>query len=232
MSDLFLEVDEALKQERMEKLWKEYGSLIITLIIFVILATAAYAGYKNWNENVKTTQTTKLLEAKNSANPQALLNLAPDLRPDLATIARLRAAELLIQEEKLDEAKNLYGDIANNKKIDNRFKKLAQLAQLRLMEQDQAKEALDGLEALANDETNPWRHHARLEAALVQVHKFQNYKAAREHLAVLLSTNPIPPTLSQKANSLDLLYKMQETTNIAPAAGTENEKKPAEQEQQ
>ena len=46
MADIFAEVDEELKQERLEKLWKEYGGIFISCIAAIILGTAANSGYK------------------------------------------------------------------------------------------------------------------------------------------------------------------------------------------
>ena len=57
MADLFVEVDEALKQERLENIWKKYGGLFISVLIAIILGTAANAGYKYWKKSANIKQT-------------------------------------------------------------------------------------------------------------------------------------------------------------------------------
>ena len=48
MTDLFAEVDEALRQERVAKLWQEYGRYLIGFIATLILLTALISAYKSW----------------------------------------------------------------------------------------------------------------------------------------------------------------------------------------
>jgi hypothetical protein len=53
MSDIFQEVDEIMKQERMEKFWKQNGAWIIAFIVLTILGTAAISGYQYCNAGVQ-----------------------------------------------------------------------------------------------------------------------------------------------------------------------------------
>ena len=46
MGDIFREVDEELKQERYEKLWRQYGKYIIAAAVVLVLAVA---GWKAWD---------------------------------------------------------------------------------------------------------------------------------------------------------------------------------------
>jgi hypothetical protein len=40
MSDVFAEIDEVMRQERLQKIWNEYGSWIIAGLVILLLATA------------------------------------------------------------------------------------------------------------------------------------------------------------------------------------------------
>ena len=50
MSDesLFREVDEEVRQEQFQKLWKRYGNAIIALCFVVVAAVAAFKGWQYW----------------------------------------------------------------------------------------------------------------------------------------------------------------------------------------
>ncbi len=230
MSNLLVEVDEALKQERMEKFWKDYGSLVITGIAALILGTAGWSGYKAWNANVKKEQTDKFIAATNANDTEtALMQLAPELRPSLAAMAKWRAAGQMALEGKTEEAKKIYAAIENDAEAPQDFRLLAVYQKIRLMAQDDPKKALPLLEAIARDENHPWRHIARFEAAVLHAHTTQNLTAARDHLAVLLKEPELPPSLDRKARSLDILYKLQETTSsaeIEPAADKNDTESP------
>ena len=52
MGDIFREVDEELKQDRYEKLWRQYGKYVIAGAVLIV---AAVAGWKAW-ESHQTSQ--------------------------------------------------------------------------------------------------------------------------------------------------------------------------------
>lgn len=68
------------------------------------------------------------------------------------------------------------------------------------------------LEQMGNDENNAWRYHALLNLALLKANSQGDYKAARDSLAVITSSETAPKTLLQKAQSLDILYAAQANT--------------------
>ena len=230
MSNLLVEVDEALKQERMEKFWTDYGPLIITGIAALIIGTAGWSGYKAWNTGVKIEQTDKFISAvKSETSETSLLQLAPEIRPSLGNISKWRAAGQMALEGKTAEAVKIYSEIENDAEAPQDFRLLAVFQKIRLMAQDDPKKALPLLEAIARDENHPWRHIARFEAAVLQVHTNNNYTAARDHLNVLLKEEELPASLDRKARSLDILYKLQDTTlktEIKPEADKNNTESP------
>ncbi|MCB1783696.1 MAG: tetratricopeptide repeat protein [Alphaproteobacteria bacterium] len=229
MADLFSEVDEALRQERMERFWKENSSAIVAFVVLSILATAAYSGYRSWNNGVKTQQTTQLLQAEREDDPAAALaELAPNLRPGLEVIADLNAAGNLMQNGKAEEAIAIYNKVANGEKSEPEFRDLAKLTLARLKAKEEPKEALSMLQPLWEGE-GPWRYHARLEAALIYAHDLKDYAKAKEQLSVLKEADQIPESLAKKANALEILYTLKQDTqgDIAPAAGSEEEEKTA-----
>lgn len=67
MGDIFREVDEELKQERYEKLWRSYGKYVIAGAVVVV---AAVAGWKAW-ESYQTDQ--RHAEGKKFAAAAALM---------------------------------------------------------------------------------------------------------------------------------------------------------------
>lgn len=48
MGDIFREVDEELKQERYERLWRQYGKYLIAAAVIVVAAVAAWQGWSSY----------------------------------------------------------------------------------------------------------------------------------------------------------------------------------------
>ena len=49
MSDIFQEVDEAVRREKLEKLWKRYGNFVIAAAVVALLAVGGWRGYQWWD---------------------------------------------------------------------------------------------------------------------------------------------------------------------------------------
>ncbi|HBR69002.1 MAG TPA: hypothetical protein DEA55_06475, partial [Rhodospirillaceae bacterium] len=76
MVDILEEADEALKQEKLEKLWQQHGGSIIAVMVAIIVATGANAGWKSWNQSVNGKQTDALLAAAEEDDMAAALEKA------------------------------------------------------------------------------------------------------------------------------------------------------------
>ena len=48
MSDVFREVDEAVREDRVRRLWKRYGWLVITVAAVLVLGAATYVAWQNY----------------------------------------------------------------------------------------------------------------------------------------------------------------------------------------
>lgn len=81
MVDLFREVDEALKQEKMERFWHQNGKYILGGIIAVIAITALWSGYNQWKISQAHKSTAAFMEMAN-ANPDNAPLLSVDTLED------------------------------------------------------------------------------------------------------------------------------------------------------
>lgn len=212
MADIFVEVDEALKQERLEKLWKQYGGFFIGCLIALVAGTAMFAGYETWQTSKNTKQTNLYLETVSTGDytPDDLLTIAPQLSDSLRGIAELQAAGLALENNDMETALSIYEQAANDQTLDTALRQLASYMHVTLSSDISADETLSQLETIYTDTQNPWRHHARLEAALTEAYDKKNFTQARTHLAAILNADSVPQTLQQKAQSLDILYALKE----------------------
>ena len=214
MSDLLAEVDEAMRQERIEKFWKENKNAIIAAVVFVILATAAISGYRTWDAKVKTADTQTLTNLMEQPNfPQNINGEKLDIRPGLKGIALLTAAGQYIAEDKPEEALVLYKRAAEDSSIPDDLRQAAVLAQTKISGTEVPDEALSALKTVWEDDDSPWRYHARIEAAVILAHAKQDYAAARDHLDIVMTAQALPDSLYAKAKALDHVYALKQDQN-------------------
>ncbi len=219
MSEFFTEVDEALKQERLEKLWKDYGSLFITFLAMIVLATAANAGYHAWIQHRDYKQTALYLDVLNKPAPAAddLLEILPKMTPGMKSVASMSAAGIALENGDSEKALSIYKSIHADPSQQKNNPLLSALAKYMITGLDKeisTEDKIKSYEAMAAEENNPWRFNALLDAALIEATQNNNYGKARAYLGRILAGNSnAPQGMKQKAQSLEILYQAQQSDN-------------------
>lgn len=230
MADVFQEVDNMMKQERIAKFWNDYGLFVIAFVVLTILGTAAYSGYSAWNNGVKERQTTELLAMFDAKDfPQGLEENAKSLRPALRAIAWLGAAQSEQDAGRNDTALKFYELAAGDNKIPAEFRDLAALMRAKMSTTLGTEEKLSALENIFNNTKSPWQYHALLEAALIEAHNKNDYAAARVYLERIIKAQPeaLPQSLIGKAQSLDHIYAIKQKETVSGKTGSAPQATPA-----
>ncbi len=222
MSDLLREVDDAMHQERMAKIWHENRPYIIGFIVGTIILTGVFSFYRSWNLNVQQEQTAAVLDYQSAENyPQNILEMEKiDLRDGIRGVAMLHAAGTFLDEDKPDQALALYTRVAQDKGIDSDLRDLGILMQTRLMmnESDNktadsfvndGKTLIENLRPVLSNAKSPWLNPARIEAAVISAHIQGNYDAAIAYLDSVIKTEHLPQSLKDRANALIHIYTLE-----------------------
>jgi len=115
LSDIFREVEEDVRRERLEKFWKAYGAW---LIAFAVLVLAGVGGYEIWQRR-ETAQRLKTADAFTAAQrvtdpgqaAPAFAKLADSAKGGYGLVAKLSQANTLYASGKALDAVNLYKEI-------------------------------------------------------------------------------------------------------------------------
>ena len=207
MSDIFREVDEALQQEKIEKLWAEYKTTIIAAIAILIIGTAVGTAYRSWDAGRDAKETAKLLTAMQSDTPETALQEAiKNTRSGHETLGALSKAGLLIEEGKTEEAVIIYKEIAENRSAPKDLRNLSRI----LYSQNTQEASMDILKPLLADEKSPWIWHARLQAAVAVAHNNNDYAQAIAYLKPFDEVTTIPLSLKQRAQALSHIYALKQ----------------------
>ncbi|WP_029007080.1 tetratricopeptide repeat protein [Azospirillum halopraeferens] len=211
MSDIFREVDEDLRRDRMERLFKRYGGIAIAVVVVLV---GSVAGYNIWTarEQSQREEATAALTAAvdaAAAGPdrgiEALSAVAARGGSDVATLARLKEAALLAGKGDRAAAVAIYDRVAADTVADTAYRDLATL--LSVMHQlgsgDPA--ALTArLQPLSAD-TSPWRFSAREMEALLAA-RAGNTERAQTLFQQLADDASAPSGVRSRATDLAALY--------------------------
>jgi hypothetical protein len=167
VADIFQEVDEEVRQDKLNRLWKKYAPVLIGLAVLVVLATAGITGWRQYVNNEREKASDALIAAMSQAASgdragaiNALDALSVDAREPDATLARLRAAGLRAESGDAKAAAFQYAEIARTAS-DNDIRQLAEvLAGIQAVSAESLDAGIAKLKPLA-DTGGPWHNVAR-----------------------------------------------------------------------
>lgn len=205
-NDSFLrEVKEEIDRERLENLWKRYGTVIVGAAALII---AAVAGLQFWNLSAKSaaeqagadyqSAMRSVLDSKLDEADGAFAKLGKDAPTGYATLAELQLAATLLEQGKKAEAQQKFEELSKRSGIDSLLKGFSalQAAALRLGEADFT-EMENRLNDLVKDES-PWRFNAHELLGLAAL-KAGQLEKARKSFAMILADGNASPAIRQRS---------------------------------
>jgi hypothetical protein len=224
MSDIFREVDEDLRRDRLEMIWKRYGAAIVGAVLVIVAGTAGFVAWRNHQHAEAETQTAQLADALrlagNAAGPaasdpnasgdpkaaaDALSAFAAQNGAGPGTLALFFEAGLRAREGDSAAAVKIYDELTQSSKLEPVYRDLATV--LSVMHQVQTGDAgqlTARLQPLMAD-NNPWRHSARELTALLAIRSGD--KAAAGKLFEQIQNDPAAPAgVRSRATELAALY--------------------------
>lgn len=217
MSDIFREVDEAMQQEKLLKIWKEYSSTIIMAIVVLLVSSAGASYYYKVKADKNAKETAKLVQALQADKPiEALIAATGDTKASHKAIGLMSAANLQLQEGKKAEASALYQQVFEDKKSPRNIRELARV----FYTQNADTPSLDILEPILVNKKSPWLWQAKIEAAVITAHQDKDYNKALSYLEAIEKEEFIPFSLKQRGKALQHVYTLkaaQENTDQSSA---------------
>jgi hypothetical protein len=184
-SDLLIkEVDEELRQDQLNALWKRHGNLIVGAAVALVLGVAGWQSWTAWQTkqqqaaSAQYSQAQRLLEQNKAAEANAVLGkVAAEGTAGYRMLATMEQAGQRLKAGDAAAAVALYDALAADSGVDELYRDLARLkaAYLKLDGGDAAAIA-KSVEALVA-ESSPWRHSAREIQALAALKQGDTAKA-------------------------------------------------------
>ncbi len=185
MSELFREIEEEVKRERLENLWKSFGRFAIWGSVSIIVLTAVYVAWDDHSQRQAEAKTSQLLSGSEHMNKgdykgavTIFSSLTDDDKSSYYALAMLQKAMAQYQAGDDDGAKKTYAALAKNdnesgfgalanlktlgdsealelSKTSPFYHTLAEQKAWRLLDSGKKSEAADILASLGNDEKTP-----------------------------------------------------------------------------
>jgi hypothetical protein len=211
VSDIFREVEEEVRQERLQQWWKKYGNFVVAGVSILVIAVA---GWKLWErydqqQRMKASGQIESAAAMSAAGQadlaaQAYAQIAKKAPSGYALLAQLSQADEMLASGRTNDAVALYMKVAESDKAG-----IGQVARMRAAWAQGDKlssEELKTLLAPLNDGKSEWRFMARELLAYRALHD-NAADAAGKEFAALAADKDAPASLRQRAEAMATLIR-------------------------
>lgn len=205
MTDVFDEISDDLRREKLNQFWKENGSWIIGGAIGAVLLTGALTLWRQWEYQHNASATTELTRLVTAGDLQKLEGFATTGDKNHAMMARFLAADAHLQKNEKDKAIALYSEIAGTYGLDKTWRDLARVRSISLRLDKDPPEALEKELSDLTGDNNVWRYTAREMEALLAARQGKMQHAA-DLMARITADPQAPEDMRQRAFSLRELY--------------------------
>ncbi len=221
--DLFREVEEDMRRERLARAWEKYGVYVLAVAVLIVVVTAGLQISAWWNEKrasetgERFVKALRLAEEGNAVDMMAAFEkIAQDAPRGYATLASLRRAAAAVEAGRKDDAIALYQAVANDAFADKTLRTFAelQLAALQI-ETVTAAQIVERLTPI-NAPGNAWRHSARELMGLA--HMKAGNRADAEALFQDIAADPDAPADLRRRAQLMLALLVSPSTARPEAA--------------
>jgi len=217
VTDIFREVEEDVRRERLEKLWKQYGDYIIAAAAIVIITIA---GFELW-QRYEASQREKASAQFNAAiqlagtNPAQAVDqlsaLAASAPSGYALLARLAKADALLATGDKVRAVAEYEALAA--KNDGPIGSTARIRAAWALADTASKAQLQTLLAPLTSPTSPWRYMAN-EVLAYADYRVGEYQASEKEYRALAAETEAPAPLRTRARIMAAFLKGGGNTNF------------------
>lgn len=166
MSDIFHEVEEEVRQERLREWWKKYGDYVIAGVSVVVIGVAGYKLWQYYDQRERLKAASEYQSAMQIAQvgqddiaAQAFAKIAKKAPSGYSEVAALAQADELLASGRVKDAAALYLKIADSNKTG-----LGQVARMRAAWAEADTVSADKLKELLaplNDGKSQWRFMAQ-----------------------------------------------------------------------
>ncbi len=200
------EVDEELRRDQIVGVWRNYGRLILAVVVGGLAIFAAILGWRAWSHGGSEKKAIELQQAYDSiasGNEKAakapIDKLAADSAPGYRALAKLLQANDLLAAGKNKEAAAKFGEVAGDTSIGQPIRDLATIRQTQTEFDTLAPQVvIDRLKPLATSDS-AWLGSAGEMVAMADL-KLNRTAEARAMFTLIGNSDKVPESIRSRAN--------------------------------
>ncbi|MFV1850319.1 MAG: tetratricopeptide repeat protein [Thalassospira sp.] len=210
MVDIFQEVEEDLKRERSEELWRKYGKYVIGVAAAIVLGVAGREGWKTYETSTSIENGTRLANAvelaqagedKQDAALEALDAIIAEGNAGFVALGHFQKAAVYLRSGANPSAIAELEAVVGNADIDQVYRDLAVVEiAMNSATESNAKDLITRLEPIAVPE-NAWYYSAREMIALLHVAAGE-IDAAKPLLTEIADDSEAPSGMRARASEI------------------------------
>jgi hypothetical protein len=208
LSDIFREVEEEVRREKLQKLWKAYGDYIIAVGILVLAAVGGFELWQRHEAGERAKAADALIAAQRISNPtqaaDALDTIAKSAPGGYGLVARLGEANAMAASGQGKNAIDLYKQIAQDD--DGTIGAVARLRAAWAEADTASRGEIGQLLAPIDQAGSPWRPLAR-EVEAYADYRALDLKAAQQKYQMLTLDPQAPEGVRARARAMAQFIK-------------------------
>ena len=202
MADIFDEINEELKQDRMNALWQRYGKYVITVVVLIVAGVSLTQGYTYYKQQRDARSADVFFKAILSDDVTGMLNAATEeFSEGYVLLAEFQLAASLAENDQAAEAEQHYLSLAARDDIQQIYRDIALLLSVMQAPDSTQVSALQTRLDPVISSPSPLKGLALEQAAALDVRR-GNMTAAIEKLNELVNLTDIPASLRQRASQI------------------------------
>jgi hypothetical protein len=207
VSDIFHEVDEEVRRERLKKLWDQYSGVFITVALLIVVGIGGWRLYQWWDakqaaEAGRQFEAAVQLSERGKHDEAAALftKLSTEGTAGYRTLARFRAAQELAKHD-TQAAVRAYDALAADRSMGQPLRDLAEIrGALLLVDSAPYEELRTRLEPLTANERS--FHHTARELLALSAWRAGDQAASRRWIDLILTDGETPSNIRARVEML------------------------------
>lgn len=189
---LFREVDEEVRRDEIESIWKKYGSWILALCLGIILAVGGLKGWQYWQKQQAETgganyfAALKLAEDGKTEEADKAFSSLKDSHAGFGIFGKFKQAAAMAKAGNTKTAVTAYDEISASSNVPPALKNLARIKAAYLLADSATVKELQDRVTGFDDANSPWRNPAR-ELVAFAAYRSADYKLANQKLNQILT---------------------------------------------
>ena len=236
MTDIFSEIEQDLRREKVSVLWEKYGIYLVGLGIGIVVAAAAVVGWQAWQKSQTEASSVKydavMAEVATQKPEEAAATLdafAKDATKGYAMLAQMQQSGELLKAGDSKGAVSVLDKIANNRSVSPLLRGMARIKAGLILVDTATYDEMNARMAPLDESGNMWRSYAR-ELLGLSAYKAGKYAEAETNFSAIIADNISTPGLRDRAHVMQALIAPHLPTPVVADNATDksNDTKTAE----